>query len=631
MCGIAGFIDQNKLLNDVTIKSMSDSLSHRGPNDAGDYFNNNHHCSIGLGHRRLSIIDLSNHGHQPMYYDGLWMVYNGEIYNYKSIKQELIDSGYEFNSSSDTEVILKLYHKEGIGFLEKINGMYAIGVYSEKTDELLLIRDRAGVKPLYYSNKNGALIFGSEIKALHLSNAIDKELDGGAISNFFRYGYILGPESIFKNIKKLQPGSFLKYNTRNGSCSISQYWSPIKFYNEPRSNIVYEDALDHVEELLKDSCSLRMVSDVPVGVFLSGGYDSSLITALVQSSSTEKVNTFSIGFNESEFDESQHASNVAKHLGTNHHELICSASDAIALIEKIPLHWDEPFGDSSAIPTMLVSKFAKERVTVSLSADGGDEIFGGYNKYNQIKTLSNILNNRLFNKALVIASDAAAPISSLLNNNFPKFEKRVNKIRLALDDHSGPNLLSIAGSIFLPAELNAMLNGGFHSKNTVFTDKSLFQPNVEEMNKVLAIDYLTYQADDILTKIDRATMAFSLEGREPLLDYRIIEYVATLPFSFKLCGRSQKRMLKDIVHKYIPKSIMDRPKMGFGVPVNHWMKNELRDILEQNLSKERIDYYGILNYEYVEMLKNRYIGGEIDLADKVWLILIFQMWCSRWL
>ena len=381
MCGIVGFIDFNKSSENLDIQNMTGSLFHRGPDDYGTKFVTTKSCCIGLGHRRLSILDLSDLGHQPMYFENLEIVYNGEVYNFKEIRSELSGFGYDFVSDSDTEVLLKSYHKWGSEFVSKLNGMFAIVIHDKEHQTLTLLRDRAGVKPLYYYYENGLFLFGSEIKAFHEHPKFIKKVNSGSVKEFLKYGYVPEPNSIFQNTYKLGAGQTLTFDLQTGDMKKEVYWRVSDIYKRPKLTCSEAEALEVLEKLMRDSFNYRMVSDVPVGIFLSGGYDSSIVTALIQAASENRVNTFTIGFDSKEHNEAHFAKEIADYLGTNHQELYCTQEEALSIIPRLSEIYDEPFGDPSAIPTVLVSEMAKKDVTVCLSADGGDEVFIGYNKY----------------------------------------------------------------------------------------------------------------------------------------------------------------------------------------------------------------------------------------------------------
>ena len=628
MCGIVGFCDFSKKSDKQTLVNMIDILHHRGPDDSGYSFYENEYANIGLGHRRLSILDLSTHGHQPMNFEELEIVYNGEVYNFHEIAKELEDYGYTFESHSDTEVIIKAYHKWGIKAVDKFIGMFAIVIYDKELQKLIIIRDRAGVKPFHYYWNNNLFLFSSELKSFHEHPKFEKEINRDALALFFQYSYILEPHTIFRHTHKLQAGHYAELNIQNSEFKIHQYWDVIDSYNKPKLDIGFEEAKAETEKLLKSACEYRMVSDVPVGMFLSGGYDSSAVTAILQKDRTEKLKTFSIGFHEEKYNEAHYAKEIAKHLGTEHTEYYCTQKDAQELLPLMPEIWDEPFGDSSNIPTTLVSRLARKDVAVSLSADGGDEIFGGYGKYTQALKYQN-----MFSKIPSIFGDVMRLVDPKylvgLNKTY-NFKNRYEKLKTLLKAKDEIEMMSATTYYFNPSEADSLL-GKSATIKTSFDDKILLNSHNDVIDKMMAIDYKTYQLDDILTKVDRATMSKELEGREPFLDHRIIEFVSQLPSNYKIKDGNKKYILKSIVHDYIPKEIMDRPKMGFSIPLNEWFGDELKKYVLEYLDSQKVVKTGVLNVTEVERLKKEWLENSNLSANKIWLILTFMMWHERWM
>lgn len=637
MCGIVGFCDFNKKSDSLILESMTNALQHRGPDDMGVQFWGNQNASIGFGHRRLSIIDLSNSGHQPMYSDckKYAIIFNGEIYNYKEIKDELERShNVVFSSNSDTEVILTAYIKWGISSVSKFIGMFAYAIYDIEKEEVVIVRDRAGVKPLYYYWHNGCFFFASELKAFSQHPNFKKEINLNSLKDFLKFGYTLSPSTIFNNTFKLNPGSYLRVNLRTQKIQQSEYWNVVSFYNKPKLNISINESIDETERLLKSAFQYRLVADVPVGVFLSGGYDSTAVTAILQANNSQKLKTFSIGFHEKKFNEANYAKMVASHLGTDHTEYYCTQQDAKEIIPQLAEIFDEPFGDSSAIPTVLVSKLARKQVTVSLSADGGDEIFGGYDKYSMLTAY------------YAKISKFSPPVKSLLNkillalqsffsseNNFNTTTNRIFKIIETLKYETDiVAYLKVINQHVYSFEIDRLL---LDKQNTA-DSQNFYNENVDRgfndsLNAILAIDYKTYMLDDIMTKVDRATMSVSLEGREPLLDHRIIEFVSQLPSHYKIHNGCSKYILKEIVHKYVPKTIMERPKMGFGIPIEVWLKDGLVPLLHYYLDEQKIASQGIFNVKEIATLKNNYLkNGNVNIR-KLWFVLMFQMWYEKWM
>ena len=634
MCGISGFIDFNKKSTKETLVKMTDAMLHRGPDDSGYEVWESEKAKIGFGQRRLSIIDLSLLGHQPMQSaDGRWkIVFNGEIYNYKEIQKELIDLGYTFKSNSDTEVIIYAFDKWGKQAVHKFIGMFAFALYDLHSDTVSIYRDRAGVKPLYYYYHNGLFLFASELKAFHEHLSFEKKIDFDALNLYLTYGYIPAPHCIFKHCYKLIPGSFLQFSINNADLTIHKYWDVYDYYAKPALNISEQEAIIETERLLVSACAYRMVADVPVGVFLSGGYDSTTVAALLQKDSTGKIKTFTIGFHEKGFDEAPFAKAIAKHLGTEHTEYYCTAKEAADIIPTLPFYYDEPFADSSVIPTTLVSKMAKNHVTVALSADAGDEIFAGYNKYSHLKKISNYISLLSPNVSSNIAKimDKINPDNIPLATKLYNFSTRYQKIKEILQETNAVGINKSISTYFTPSQMHSLLLVENKTRTTFFDEEPPNGQNSDFIQTILALDYKTYLVDDILTKVDRATMSVGLEGREPLLDHRIIEFAAQLPSHFKYNNGNKKYLLKQITHKYIPQSMLDRPKMGFGVPMIDWFKQELKDFLEYYFNEVYIKEQGVFNWTEIQSLIVAYQSGQSNYISKIWQLLMFQMWWEKW-
>lgn len=632
MCGIAGLIDNKKHRSDLQILTkMTDALFHRGPDSSGYFFEGLGSSKVGLGNRRLSILDLSIKGHQPMSFNHLTMVYNGEVYNFKEIRSELEKLGFGFDSNSDTEVILKAYYKWGSEAVHRFNGMFAIAIFDSQKKTLTLIRDRAGIKPLYWYQKDGLFMFASELKSFHQHPMFIKELNHDGLALFLQYGYIPQPHTIFKYTHKLQAGYVLVLNIKNSQCNIKKYWDVVDCYNQPKLIISEKEAMDETERLLKSASEYRMAADVPVGIFLSGGYDSSTVTALLQSERTKKLKTFSIGFLEKKFNEAHHAKKVAEYLGTDHTEYYCSHRDVLDILPKLSEIWDEPFADNSVIPTTLVSKLARDQVTVSLSADGGDELFGGYDKYVQATYYYELFNKiparNLFTKILGMISPKKIGLDLLIDNFSYKYHQALSIISAG----SQNKVMQALQKFLTDSELMDLVKFKTGSIKTDFDDVLHFKGHLSDIDKMMAIDFKTYQLDNILTKVDRATMFVSLEGREPLLDYRLIEFVARLDSALKINQGNKKYMLKQIAHKYLPKEIMNRPKMGFNVPIIELFRNELKHYLDHYLNPELLEEQGLFNVKQIVIMKTQYHNGQKHTFEKLWIILIFQMWYERWM
>ncbi len=630
MCGIVGFCDFSKKSDLGALRSMLKVISHRGPDDEGTFFNENDSVSIGLGHKRLSILDLSPLGHQPYEFNNLTLIYNGEVYNFKEIREKLISEGYSFKSNSDTEVIIKAYDAWGIRCVDKFIGMFAFVLFDSKKQKLFLVRDRAGVKPLYYYWNGVTLLFGSELKSFHQNSAFLKELDYNSLALYLQYSYIPAPHTIFKNTFKLNPGCLLEIDLSTKELKDHIYWDVIDHYNKPKLSISYNEAKDELEKILKSACEYRMVADVPVGVFLSGGYDSSAIAALLQSGRSQKLKTFTIGFEEQKYNEAPFAKKIAAHLGTDHTEYYCTHKEAFDIIPTLPDIYDEPFGDNSIIPTTLVSQLAIKHVKVALSGDGGDEIFAGYPKFgmslNYTSKLPTWTQSLLSSGMSLINPDKIPGTGKTFN-----FSTRFRKMQEIWKHHSPTIAMKVISQFHTQTELSKLLKHPFDETTTAFDLGSSINSNNDDLNRMLAIDFKTFLVDNNLTKVDRATMSVSLEGREPLLDHRIVEFAAQLPSHYKFNTGKTKIILKDIVHKYIPASEMERPKMGFIVPIMGWFRNELRDIIMLYLDEKKLDQDNIFNTQEVIKMRDRYLNGYSVNVQKLWHLLIFQMWKARWL
>ena len=518
MCGIAGFIDFNNSSSQDILKQCTDVLSHRGPDGSGYEFFQNDHCQVGLGHRRLSIIDLSNAASQPMWYKNFCIIFNGEMYNYAEVKVELEKIGHQFITHSDTEVILHAWEQWGAGMIDHFIGMFVFIIYDKEKKELTCFRDRAGVKPFYYYWEDGLFLFASELKSFHKHPNFKKEINLQAVHQFFQYGYIIAPLAIFKNTFKLIAGHYLQFSTEKKNFSINKYWDVYDAYNKPKLDITEKEAKDHVEKLLVSACQYRMVADVPVGVFLSGGYDSTAVTAILQSHQKEKLKTYTIGFFEEEHNEAKHAKKVADYLQTDHTEHYCTAKEAQEIIPDIPFYCDEPFGDSSIIPTTLVSRLARKEVTVALSADAGDETFAGYNKYPLALHFLKLINRYppfikgpagkllMYAPDLLLQKISRNPAASIKKQRLSKLLQLPKVTACIIND----DLLS---QVYTSDQLEDLLSNKTSRPQSFFTSENLLNDSLGQLDRMLAIDYKTYMPDDILVKVDRAGMSTSL-GRK---------------------------------------------------------------------------------------------------------------------
>jgi len=607
MCRIAGFWDfnfKNSYSIEKTMISMRDTLIYGGPDDAGIYMDKN--TPLALGHRRLSIIDLSSLGHQPMVFENLVITYNGEIYNFREIRKELEFEGYNFTSNSDTEVILKAFHMWGFKAVNKFRGMFAFAIWDKKEKKLILCRDRIGVKPLYYYYKNKLFTFASELKSFHKHPKFEKKLNLTGLSLFLQYGYIPAPYTIFENTFKLKPGYFMIIEKEK--FKEFPYWKIDDFFLKGMENKdrglrkTEEELTQELESILTESFKLRLVSDVPVGMFLSGGIDSSTVCALL---AKEGINlkTFTIGFYEKDYNEAGYAKKIANYLGTDHTELYCTPKEAFEIIPRLPEIYDEPFGDSSAIPTFLVSKLARSQVKVSLSADGGDEQFCGYSRYWLISDKIYRLSKLPFVGVLsgffdLLNPDLALKFYNTFKPFLPKytnFRDKYIKLRNVLKAKEGIDQYNLAINYFLEEDLKKLRINSFKSlKDWLPLNK------LNLMDSMMLLDLKTYLPDDILVKVDRATMAVALEGRDPFLDHKILEWTSQLPIEYKYKNGISKYLLKKVLYKYVAKELVERPKQGFGVPIYEWFKGSLKELYKEYLNEDKIKQEGIFNHNEVK-------------------------------
>ncbi len=630
MCGFAGFIDFKGTSSLTILEEMTNTMHHRGPDGSGFHCVVEDGFQIGFGHRRLAVIDLTETGKQPMHFNALDMVFNGEIYNYLEIKKELNALNHTFVGNSDSEMILHAYQEWGVDCLSRFIGMFAITIFDRSKNILFCARDRAGVKPFFYYTKADLFLFASELKAFHKHPEFEKNLNRNAIAAFMQFGNVPGTNCIFENCHKLAPGCYLLIDLETQAHTIHRYWDINEVYAQPLLDISFDEAKFETEKLLQSACNYRMVADVPVGVFLSGGYDSSCVTALLQKESSQKLKTFTIGVPDLGMNEAPYAKQISKFIGTEHEELMCSEKDALEIIPTLAFHYDEPFGDSSAIPTILVSRMAKRHVTVALSADGGDELFAGYNRYDYLIRYGKKINaTPKFLRSMLAGTMHAIPAGKIpiLNKKY-NFANRYEKLKGLLKDSTSESMMLSMLSQYNQSEIQRLMKEPIQALPTVFSKQN--QAN-SHLNTMLSIDYQSYLPDDILQKVDRATMSASLEGREPFLDHRIIEFAAQLPDHYKYNNGIKKHILKEITQKHIPKELLDRPKMGFGIPIENWMMHELKDIVQTYLADARIQKQGIFDGAEVANMKKHFFAGKRELGYKMWYMLMFQMWYEQWM
>ena len=602
MCGIYG---STKFYAEHEIIEKLNRVKFRGPDNVGFLVLDE---KIILGHNRLAILDLDSRSNQPFKYLNLWITFNGEIYNYRDLKIDLINLGYEFQTTSDTEVICASYLHWGKDCVKKFNGMFSFVIYDKENNVLFGSRDRFGKKPFYYVKKGDWFEFASQPSQIQIGNKLT--INDRSVSQFLTWHNIPEPFSIFNEVKKLPAASSFTYDFVTNDFNIFKYWD-LELNNIVYSN--YDDAKTDLRELLLDATNVRMIADVPIGVFLSGGIDSSLIASLAQSITSNPINTFSIKFNEAEFDESTHARDIANYLKTNHTTITCNFNDGLELIQNITDFFDEPFGDGSAIPTMLLAKHTSENVTVALSGDGGDEGFLGYDRYEWMLK---------FEKMKYIPLFLKKSIATLLKMSDKKMLQSIGNV---ID-------LESVGSIY--KSINSTTNKEFLIHKNLgeasFYNDYLETSNLNLLERISNYDIKTYLNDDILTKVDRATMAFSLESRAPLLDYRVIEFSRRIPVNFKYTKGNKKRILKDILADYLPQNLYDRPKKGFGAPLNYWFRNELKSYVLDMLSDENLKDIPNININRVKNLIDLHMTNKLDSSVLIWDLVILIQWKKRY-
>lgn len=644
MCGILGFFGECSFDHQEIVIKMMDTIRHRGPDDEGMWFSSE--ANVALGHRRLSVVDLSVNGHQPMISSSkrYVIVFNGEIYNHLSLRATLIKSSSHdlWRGHSDTETLLACFEAWGVEkTIKKCSGMFAIALFDKKEKSIYLIRDRMGEKPLYYGVQNGVFLFGSELKALKKHPAFKGEIDRNSLALQLRYNYIPTPYSIYKDIRKLTPGTILKVNTGKKYANVeaigkpSSYWSLKEIAVNAKLNIYTgkdSQAINDLDKLISQSVKGQMEADVPLGAFLSGGIDSSLIVSLMQSQSFSPIDTFSIGFEEEGYNEAVYAKQIAQHLGTKHSELYVTSEDAMNVIPKLPCLYDEPFSDSSQIPTYLLSSMTKKSLTVSLSGDAGDELFGGYNRY--------MWSSRIWNKLKYMP----LPIRKFIEWGMTSVKPRVwNKIlsQIVSMPLPGDKIHKLANVISANSmeDFYFLLISHWHgSENVVIGSEYVDTPVVNHSNglnlgsveqNMMYLDSISYLPDDILTKVDRAAMGVSLETRIPFLDHNVVEFAYRLPLSMKIRNGECKWILKQVLDKYIPRELIERPKMGFGVPIDSWLRGPLRDWAESLLDESRLMKEGYFYPEPISKKWNEHLSGRRNWQYDLWDVLMFQSWLEN--
>ena len=638
MCGIVGYWNKQGA-NVSTVEQMALRIQHRGPDSAGTWLNKE--GELAMAHRRLAVLDLSPAGHQPMLSpcNRFVLTFNGEIYNHLELRVELERQGGNFNwrGSSDTETLLAALRYWGLEkTLKKLNGMFAFALWDNVEKTLSLARDRMGEKPLYYGHNNGCFFFGSELKVFKAHPQWQAEIDRDALALFMRHNNVPAPWSIYKGIKKLSPAHYVVITDSGRQVSKPYcYWNLVEIAEQEAVTDDAESLTDGLDSLLRESIKSRMASDVPLGAFLSGGFDSTIVTALMQAQSTKPIKTFTIGFNEQGYNEATHAKAVAKHLGTEHTELYVTPAEAMGVIPQLPSIWDEPFSDSSQIPTLLVSQLARQHVTVSLSGDGGDELFYGYSRYE--------LGNNIWSKLRLLPFPARQLMASFMQVfpgksveylmqflpkrfQIPNFADRLPKFAGVIKQKSAAGYYQNLISHWKHPDQLVL---GATEPETIFNHSDR-QPKLTDFREqMMFLDSVTYLPDDILTKVDRASMAVSLEARVPLLDHRVVEFAWKLPMSMKNKNGKGKHILREVLYRYVPRELMERPKMGFGVPIDEWLRGPLREWGEELLSEKRLREEGFFNPVPIRKMWQEHVSGKRRWHYYLWDVLMFQAWLDE--
>jgi asparagine synthase (glutamine-hydrolysing) len=640
MCGIAGFWLKKTLAEHPVelLNRMGNALAHRGPDDPGTFYDNN--AGLGLSFRRLSIIDLSAEGHQPMASaSGRYrIIFNGEIYNFEEIRVEL--GRRAWRGHSDTEVMLAAIEHWGLtAAVQRFVGMFAFALWDSFEQRLHLVRDRVGIKPLYYGYVDGNFVFASELKALKVFPKFSAEIDRDTLAAYMRCGYVPAPYSIYKDVRQLSAGHILSLNAGETTPVLSAFWSAEDIAHSGIKNQVLgndEEIIEQLRAKLAEAVRLRMIADVPLGAFLSGGIDSSAIVALMQSQSSRPVKTFTIGFHEDAYNEAEHARKIAEHLGTDHTELIVTPQDALDVVPLLPSMYDEPFADPSQIPTHLVSKLARRHVTVALSGDGGDELFCGYARYSFVNSLWNALKR--------IPGPAARTVANLIRSIPARIIDRASSslpLPRRLQNSPGQKLHRLADHLMAqdPAEIYLRAVSMWPDPAAVVLGSREYQvvaqsirkfadmPDVREM--AMITDLTNYLPDDILTKVDRASMAAGLEARVPLLDHRVVEFAWRLPLNFKIRKHQTKWALRQVLYRYVPPALVERPKMGFGVPIDLWLREPLREWAADLLSPESLSRHGFFSVKPIREKWEEHVSGARNWQYLLWPVLMFQAWIAQ--
>lgn len=622
MCGICGIVQLHDsfTIHQKTLQRMNDVISHRGPDDEGFYIS----LKAGLAMRRLSIIDLVG-GHQPIRNEdgSIQIVFNGEVYNFQELRKRLEEAGHRFYTHTDTEAIIHGYEEYGTDVVQHLRGMFGFAIWDANKERLFLVRDRPGIKPLHYYKDDEKFLFGSEIKSILQCERVPREVNLTALDRFLTFEYVFSPETIFKDIHKLPPGHFLLLE--KGEVRIEQYWDNLPVVPEEHDEEYYAF---HLAELLEEAVKMRMISDVPLGALLSGGIDSSTVVGFMAKHSSQPVKTFSIGFEEQTYNELEYARTVSQHFNTDHYEFVIKP-DAVELVEKLVKNLDEPFGDFSIFPTYLVSKMAREHVTVALSGDGGDELFAGYDTY-----IADWVARAYQKIPAVVRNHGIGKLVDLVPPS-PKKKGFINRTKRFVEGSLLPSeLMHTRWMIFLQEQEKRQLYTGdlrntFEQGNPYYYIQEYFKCSANGVSPLAQQEYVdikTYLTDDILVKVDRMSMAPSLEARVPFLDHKVMEFAAAIPTSLKLKGLTTKYILKKSVADLLPEKILTRGKEGFSIPIKNWIMNELRPLLLDTLSEKRVKKRGYFQPQYVQQLVQEHLDGRENHSHRLWALMVFEIW-----
>jgi len=643
MCGIAGFVvtqDHPSLSNRLAAiaEAMDHSLAHRGP-DGHDFWIDND-AGVALVHRRLAIVDLSPAGHQPMHSaDGRFVIsYNGEVYSHLEIRSELERSGHSFRGHSDTEVILESIASHGVkATVARLIGMFAIAIWDRKTRTLTLVRDRLGIKPLYWAKLDGLFMFGSELKALRQHPGWTPRIKPEAAASFMRHNYIPAPHTIYQDVYKLEPGTILTF-APGSEPRLEKFWDARNVAREGLQDPLHLDdraLTDRLEALLIDAVGKRMMADVPLGAFLSGGVDSSVVVALMKAANAGPVKTFTIGFEQAEFNEAPHAAAIARHLGTEHTELMVTSREALDVVPRLADMFDEPFADSSQIPTYLVSAMTRKHVTVALSGDGGDELFAGYNRYQLASRFWRMLSLM----PVPMRKVAAGAVTSVSADRWDSLARALpfglappmagDKLHKAASVLNMPDADALYRRLVSHWDPRAVMPEVAEARGLLW-DRSVRKDFPDLLDRMQFLDLVTYLPDDILTKVDRASMAIALEARVPLLDHRVVELAWRLPHSAKIRGGVTKWLLRQVLYRHVPRQLIERPKMGFGVPLAEWLRGPLREWAENLMSEKRLGESGFFDVALVRRHWREHLSKQRNWQYLLWDVLMFEAWRERW-